>query len=104
MDHLGVLYAHEESENAQYTGGHPKIEANAVSMPSPCSGSGANDHFVAWQVLCQRIYQRENGCSSAINETLATDLDDVRLRQYLNGRLRVERSHLRLVGETAADY
>ena len=102
MNHLGVLYAHEETEHAQHASWHAEIQADAVGVTCPCIGPGANDHLVAGQILDDLIDERKHRGASAIDEALAANFDDVGIREDLHDRLIVEARHLFVVGGTGA--
>src|SRR5215471_3980229 len=102
MNHLGVLYAHEETEHAQHAGWHAEIQADAVGVTRPCTGPGTDDHLVTGQILDDFIDERENGGASAVDEALAADFDHIGVREDLHNRLIVEARHLFVIGGTRA--
>src|SRR5579859_2128135 len=102
VDHLGILYADEEAEHAEHARRHAEIETDAVGMPGPRSGARTDDHFVTRQVLDHFLDERKYRSPPAVDETLASDLDDVGIGQDLDDGLLVEQSHLRLIGGACA--
>src|SRR5262249_6080595 len=102
VDYLGVLDADEKSEHAQHSGRHAKIEPDTIGVSGPRAGTGSDDHFVTGQILDDLLDQWEHCGSPAVDEALATNLDDVCVRQELDDGLRVEQAHLIFVSRACA--
>src|SRR5262249_7726672 len=103
VDHLCVLDAHEEAEDAQHSGRHAEIAPHALSMAGPGASSRADDNLVFGKIFDDLVDKRKHGPPTAIDEALSPDLDAVRVRQNLDDRLPIEPSHLFFVG-FAADH
>src|SRR4030095_4510924 len=85
VEHARVLHAHESAEHAEHAGGKSEIQPNAVCMPRSGACAGANDHLVTTKIFNELFDQRKHRHSAPVDDALATDLDYVRLRQYLHG-------------------
>src|SRR5262249_41364907 len=102
VDHLCVLNTNEEAEHAQHASWHAEVEPNAIGVPGPRPSASPDDHFVTGQILDHLLDEREYRGSPPVDEALAADLDDVRVREDLDDRLGVEQAHLGLVSRARA--
>ena len=71
-------------------------------MPGAGTGTRTNNHLVTRQVLDDFVDKREHRGPSAIDETLAADLNDVGIGQDLDDGLPIDQTHLRFIGGTRA--
>src|SRR5215211_6317048 len=102
VNYLSVLDADEEAEHAKDAGRHAEIEPDTIGVSGPRAGTGSDDHFMTGQILDYLVDEWEHRGSTAVDEALAGNLDDVCVRQELDDGLRVEQAHLSFVGRARA--
>ena len=103
VQHAGVLHADEGAEDAEHPGRHAEVETDTVGVPGASAGAGADDHFVVSEIGHELIEQRKHCLTATVDEALPTDLDDVRIREDREDRVRLRLRQQCLIGEGAVD-